>query len=283
MKKAKIKRLTADAFLIVIGSVLFSVSVNMFSVPNAIVQGGLTGISIMIKSVFDFIPVGTAIFVLNIPLLVLGFMKIGGRFIFKTLIAIVVSTAATDIGSLFIPPYTGDILLACIFCGVFSGLGIALIMLAGATTGGTEIISMLVRLKAPDIPIGRMILFVDLAVITVSFAVYRRAEAIMYALVALFVCVKMIDFILGGAGHNKMMLIITEHPKKVCSAVMNTINRGATVIPASGGYTGEKKSLIFCVARASEASAVNRKLSEIDENSFTVVGDVGEVLGNGFR
>lgn len=281
--KSKRSQITKDFFLVVLGSLLFSVSVNMFSVPNGFVQGGLTGIAIMLNGIFSAVPVGTAIFLMNIPLLAIALFRLGKSFILKTTAAIFISTAMIDIGSIFIPAYKGDNLLACIFCGVFSGLGLALIMLSGATTGGTEIIAMLVRLKKGDVPIGRMILFVDLIIISLSFFVYRSFEAIMYAAVSLFVSTKMIDFVLGGAGHNKMMFVITSQPKKVASAVMAAINRGVTVIPASGGFTGEKKSLVFCVARAGEISVVNRLLPGIDENSFTVTGDVGEVLGNGFR
>lgn len=281
-KISKMRRKAKDAALVIFGSLLFSVSVNMFSVPNEFVQGGLTGISIMINSLLSFIPVGTSIFVLNIPLIIIAFIKLGKRFTLKTAAAILVSTAVIDVGSLFIPAYRGDDFLACIFCGIFSGLGLALVMLSGATTGGTEIIAVLVRLKKSDVPIGRMILFVDLIIISISYLVFRNTEAVMYAVVSLFVSTKVIDFILGGAGHNKMMFIVTDQPKKTAAAVMACINRGVTVLSAVGGFTGKEKSLVFCVARASEISRVNRILPGIDKNSFTVVGDVGEVLGNGF-
>lgn len=252
----------------------------MFSVPNAIVQGGLTGVSIMLNRLMPFVPVGSAIFAMNIPLFIAGAFKIGKKFILKTFVATLIFTAMIDLGELFIPAYKGDNLLACLFCGVFSGLGLAFVMLSGATTGGTEIIAILVRQKMPYVPIGRMILFVDLLIISVSFFVYRSAEVIMYAVTALFVSTKVIDFILGGAGHNKVMFVVTDSPKKVSAAVMSTIRRGTTVLPASGGYSGTEKSLVFCVARASEIARVNRLLSDIDKNSFTVVGDIGEVLGN---
>ena len=276
------ERFFKDTVMIVLGSVLFSISVNMFSVPNNFVQGGLTGISVMLNAFLSFIPIGTGIFIMNIPLLTAAFIKLGKKFVIKTAAAILVSTSIIDIGGLFIPAYKGDSFLASLFCGAFSGTGLSLILLSGATTGGTEIVAMLLRHKNKNLPIGRLILFIDLFVISVSFFYYRSIEALMYAAVSLFVAVKVIDFVLGGAGRNKMMIIVTSQPKDISRCIMESINRGVTVMDVKGGFTEEKKSLVFCVARAAEITVVNRRLSEIDKNSFTVTGDVGEVFGNGF-
>lgn len=283
MKKGKRKRTFIDIIMIIVGSVLFSVSVNMFSVPNGIVQGGLTGVSIMLNRLFPVIPVGTAIFMMNIPLFTAGYLKIGKSFILKTVAATFIFSAVIDLGELFIPAYSGDPLLAALFCGVFSGSGLALVLISGATTGGSEIIAMLVRRKAPNVSIGRMILIVDLVIIAASYFVYRNIESIMYAAVALFVSSKMIDFIITGAGHNKMIFVITTMPKKISVAVMTKMRRGVTVIPATGGYTGSEKSMLFCVAGASEISRINRLVTQTDSKAFTVISDVGEVFGEGFR
>ncbi len=283
MKMTKIKRISSDFMLILAGSLLYSVSVNMFSVPGGIVQGGLTGVAIMLNRLFPLIPVGTAIFVMNIPLFVSGYFMIGRQFVLKTVFATFVFSFVIDAGEFFIPPYKGDLMLASLFCGVFAGSGLALVLLAGATTGGSEIIAMLVRKKAPSISIGRMILIVDLIIITASYFVYRSIENIMYASVVLFVSSKMIDFVITGIGHNKMILVITSVPKKLSIAVMTKVRRGVTVIPAVGGYTGKEKSLLFCVARASEISEINRIVSQVDQKAFTVISDAGEVFGEGFK
>lgn len=283
MKEAKLKRTLVDLLLIIAGSILYSISVNMFSVPNGIVQGGLTGVSIMLNRLFSVVPVGTAIFVLNIPLFISGYLKIGKAFILKTTVATFIFSFAIDIGNLFIPAYSGDSILAALFCGVFSGSGLALVLISGATTGGSEIIAMLVRRKAPNISIGRMILIVDLVIISVSYLVYRNIESTMYAAVALFVSSKMIDFIIVGMSHNKMLFVVTSVPKKISTAVLTKMHRGVTVLSATGGYTGEEKSLLFCVARASEISRINRLIAETDKKAFTVISDVGEVFGEGFK
>lgn len=271
-----------DFSLLISGSVLFSLSVNIYAVPNGFVQGGLTGISIMLNRLFSSVPVGTAIFVMNIPLLVIAYMKLGKSLVKRTAVAIPLSSLFIDIGAAVFAPYRGDNFLASVFCGVFAGAGLALIMLTGATTGGTELIASLIIKNRKDIPIGRMILIVDLIIIAASYFVYRSAETVMYAATSLFVSAKVIDFILGGAGRNKMMITVTEKPEETGNCIFENIGRGVTVIKAKGGYTKKEKSLVFCVARAGEIARLNRLLKGIDPDSFTVTGDVGEVMGNGF-
>ena len=276
------KRFFKDLFFLLSGSVLFSISVNVYSVPNGFVQGGLTGISIMINSLFPFVPVGVGIFVMNIPLLALAYRKLGKAFVRRTAVAIFLSSAIIDSGALVLKGYKGDSFLATVFCGAFAGAGLALIMLTGATTGGTELVASLIIKNRRDIPIGRIILIADLVIIGASFFVYKNAEAVMYAAVTLFVATGVIDFILGGAGRNKMLITVTEKPEEAGRCIFDAIGRGVTVMKAKGGYTGREKSLVFCVARAGEIARVNRLLKEADPQSFTVIGDVGEVLGNGF-
>lgn len=269
--------------LVIAGSAVYSIGINMFSVPNNIVQGGLTGVGIMLHSLFSFIPVGSAIFVLNIPLFILGWLKVGKTFIIKTFFSTLLFSAAIDLLAPFVPPYVGDSLLACLFCGVFCGAGIAFVLLAGSTTGGVEIAATLIRKKSPNIPIGRAILMLDIVIIAVSFFVYKSIEAVMYALVCLVVSSSFIDFILGGAGRNKMIIVITSKPKEVTEALMNQIHRGVTVLDAKGGYTGKDLKVVFCAARSAEIVKINRRISLADPQSFSVSGDVGEIFGNGWK
>lgn len=255
----------------------------MFSVPNNIVQGGLTGAAIILHSLFYFIPVGGAIFALNIPLFILGRIKLGKTFILKTFFSTLLFTAAIDALGPFIPAYSGDSLLACIFCGVLCGAGIALVLLAGSTTGGVEIAATLIRKKNPNISIGRAIMVLDLVIIAASFLVYKSMEAVMYAIVSLVISGSVIDFILGGAGRNKMLLVITSKPKEIAEAIMNEIHRGVTVLDAKGGYTGQDLKIVLCAARSAEIVKINRKIADADPQSFSISGNVGEIFGNGWK
>lgn len=278
-----IKKAAVYCFYVVVGSALFSLSVNMFSVPNGIVQGGLAGISIMINRIFPFIPVGLSVFTLNIPLFIIGYLRLGKGLVLRSIAATLVFTSFIDIGELFIPPYTGDIFLACVFCGVFAGIGLAFILLAGATTGGTEIIAVLIKQQRGDFSVGKLMMFVDLVVLTASYFVFRSLESTMYAVVTLFVTSKLIDLVLVGTGTGKAFIIISKNADFITQKILSEISRGVTVIPAKGGYTNENKQIIFCIVRSSQVSAVKRLVSENDKSAFSFVADIGEVMGQGFH
>ena len=277
----RIKYLLRDLCLVVVGSAIFSVSVNMFSAPNNIVQGGLTGIGTVANYLFS-LPIGTVMLVLNIPLFALALRHLRLKFVVKTVVSTVIFTSFIDLGAYVIPPYKGDMLLGCIFCGMLSGAGLALVFLTGATTGGTDIIAMLVRKKKNNISIGNIMLFSDLVVIFLSFLVYREIESIMYAVIVIYISAKSIDFVLYGREHTKVIFIITAEKEAVLSAILLEVGRGASVLPVTGGYTGKDKSLIFCAAKKMQIREILRLTRTIDPKAFTVICDAGQVIGEGF-
>ena len=253
----------------------------MFSAPNNIVQGGLTGIGTVANYLFS-LPIGTVILVLNIPLFALAIKFLRLKFVVKTVVSTLIFTSLIDLGAYVIPAYKGDMLLGCIFCGMLSGAGLALVFLTGATTGGTDIIAMLIRKKKPDASMGNIMLLADLAVIAVSFAVYREIESIMYAVIVIFISAKAIDFVLYGRDHTKLIFIITAKKQTVLSAILLEIGRGASVLPVTGGYTGKEKSLILCAAKKTQIREILRLTAREDPRAFTVVCDAGQVVGEGF-
>lgn len=277
----KIKYLLRDLCLVISGSAIFSVSVNMFSAPNNIVQGGLTGIGTVTNYLFS-LPIGTVMLVLNIPLFALALRRLRLRFVVKTVVGTFIFTTLIDLGAYVIPPYKGDMLLGCIFCGVLSGAGLALVFLTGATTGGTDIIAMLIRKKKTNISMGNIMLVADLAVILLSFVVYREIESIMYAVIVIFISAKAIDFVLYGREHTKLIFIITAKKDDVLSAILLEIGRGASVLPVTGGYTGKDKNLILCAAKKIQIREILRLTKAKDPQAFTVVCDAGQVIGEGF-
>ncbi len=277
----KIKNMLWDLFLVVSGSAMFSVSVNMFSAPNNIVQGGLTGIGTVANYLFS-LPIGAVMLVLNIPLFALALKFLRLKFVIRTVICTFIFTALIDLGAYVIPAYKGDMLLGCIFCGMLSGAGLALVFLTGATTGGTDIIAMLIRKKKPDISMGNIMLVADLAVIGLSFVVYREIESIMYAVIVIFISAKAIDFVLYGRDHTKLIFIITAKKEAVLSGILLEIGRGASVIPITGGYTGREKNLILCAAKKTQIREILRLTAHKDPRAFTVVCDAGQVVGQGF-
>lgn len=277
----KIKNILRDLFLVVSGSAIFSISVNMFSSPNNIVQGGLTGIGTVMNYLFS-LPIGAVMLVLNIPLFALALKQLRFKFVIKTVISTFIFTSLIDLGAYIIPAYKGDVLLGCIFCGVLSGVGLALVFLTGSTTGGTDIIAMLIRKKRPDISVGNIMLLADLGVIGLSFLVYGKIESIMYAVIVIFISAKAIDFVLYGREHTKLILIITTRKEQLLSSILLEIGRGASVIPVTGGYTGKEKNLILCAAKKIEIREILRLTADSDPEAFTVICDAGQVVGKGF-
>ena len=277
----KIKNILRDLFLVVSGSAIFSISVNMFSSPNNIVQGGLTGIGTVMNYLFS-LPIGAVMLVLNIPLFALALKQLRFKFVIKTVISTFIFTSLIDLGAYIIPAYKGDVLLGCIFCGVLSGVGLALVFLTGSTTGGTDIIAMLIRKKRPDISVGNIMLLADLGVIGLSFLVYGKIESIMYAVIVIFISAKAIDFVLYGREHTKLILIITTRKEQLLSSILLEIGRGASVIPVTGGYTGKEKNLILCAAKKIEIREILRLTADSDPEAFTVICDAGQVIGKGF-
>ena len=276
----KIKNILRDLFLVVSGSAIFSISVNMFSSPNNIVQGGLTGIGTVMNYLFS-LPIGAVMLVLNIPLFALALKQLRFKFVIKTVISTFIFTSLIDLGAYIIPAYKGDVLLGCIFCGVLSGVGLALVFLTGSTTGGTDIIAMLIRKKRPDISVGNIMLLADLGVIGLSFLVYGKIESIMYAVIVIFISAKAIDFVLYGREHTKLILIITTRKEQLLSSILLEIGRGASVIPVTGGYTGKEKNLILCAAKKIEIREILRLTADSDPEAFTVICDAGQVVGKG--
>ena len=277
----KIKNILRDLFLVVSGSAIFSISVNMFSSPNNIVQGGLTGIGTVMNYLFS-LPIGAVMLVLNIPLFALALRQLRFKFVIKTVISTFIFTSLIDLGAYIIPAYKGDVLLGCIFCGVLSGVGLALVFFTGSTTGGTDIIAMLIRKKRPDISVGNIMLLADLGVIGLSFLVYGKIESIMYAVIVIFISAKAIDFVLYGREHTKLILIITTRKEQLLSSILLEIGRGASVIPVTGGYTGKEKNLILCAAKKIEIREILRLTADSDPEAFTVICDAGQVVGKGF-
>ena len=278
----KMKSILRDLFLVVSGSAIFSLSVNMFSAPNNIVQGGLTGVGTVANYLFS-LPIGTVMLILNIPLFLLALRYLRMKFVIKTVISTVIFTFLIDLGAYVIKPYEGDMLLGCIFCGVLSGAGLALVFLTGATTGGTDIIAMLIRKRKKNISMGNIMLFADLVVILLSYVVYGEIESIMYAVIVIFISAKAIDFVLYGREHTKLIFIITSRKDAVLSAILLEIGRGASVLPVTGGYTGKDKALILCAAKKMQIREILHLTATIDPEAFAVVCDAGQVVGKGFE
>ncbi len=282
MKRKQLFSFLIDLLFYIAGGMIYSVAVLLFLTENEISPGGLTGIATILNYLFS-LPIGTVVFILNIPLLAAGFIKFGGVFIAKTAVATAVMSLTLDISGLFMPKMKIDPILAALFGGLLMGLGISLFMLRGATTGGTDIIAKLINCKFPHLTVGRLMLAADAAVVGLSALVYKNMESALYAVIAIYASSRVMDLILYGADRGKIIYVITDNAKELSDSIMSLINRGVTLLDVTGAYTGTKRQMLMCTVRRHEVAAVCRLATSCDKNAFIIVGEAGEVLGEGFK
>lgn len=271
-----------DALLITIGSLCYAISVNIFTAYNAIAPGGLTGVATMVNH-FTGWPIGAMVLVINIPLFFLGSKKIGHKFLIKTIITTLLTSVLIDVTRLWLPVYGGEKILAALYGGVFSGLGLGLVFLRGGTTGGTDIIAKLINSKWKHISMGRIILVIDALIVTASGLVFRNVDSALYAMVTMFASSMIIDKLVYGADAAKTLMVISGRHQEISEQLMNKLRRGVTVLEASGGYTEAPKKMLMCTLRSHEVSKAYQLIRSIDSSAFIVVLEAGEVLGEGFK
>lgn len=265
-----------------IGAALYAAAVDCFASPNNIAPGGVTGLSTLLNYKFG-LPIGAAIILLNIPILAVAYKKFGIKFIARTIIGTVLTSAFIDIGQLFLPMYTGDRLLAAMFGGAVSGIGLGLILSKGATSGGTDILGRLLKLRFPHISLGSIMLGMDIIVMALAGLVYGNIESMLYSAVFFYISSRSIDYMVYGASKSTMLFIVTTYGDIIPNKILSEIGRGVTMLPVTGAYTGEEKKMLIIVARPNEIADITRIVKSTDENAFVIKMEAGEVLGKGFK
>lgn len=281
MKKKFISE-AIDILFFAAGSFIYSAAVTVFLSPNEISPGGFTGIAAIVNYLLG-IPTGLMLIILNVPLIIIAFIKFGKGFIFKTGIAIFTVSVFLDISEAFLKKLYMDRILASLFGGILLGLGLSLVLLKGATTGGVDIIAKLINRKFPHITMGRIILASDAFVIILASLVYGNVETALYSVVAMYASSKVMDAVLYGSDKGKIIYAITSKPDEICKTINAKLQRGVTKLSVVGGYTGESRVMLMCTVRIHEVSAVHSIIYEFDKNAFMVVSDAGEIIGEGFK
>ena len=281
--KKTIKQTIIDYIIIAIGAFIFSFGIAMFTSPNNIAPGGVSGIGTMLNHLFN-IPIGSVIIAVNIPLFIFSFKKFGRSFFKKSLFATFLTSSLIDILPFILEKhYIYSPLLASIFGGVSIGVGVGIIFLRGGTTGGADILAKLIKLKHPHLSLGTLVFIIDAIIVIATLFVYGSIEALLYSTVSFFVTSRAVDAIIFGAARSKMLLIITTQPQLIAKRIMNDIQHGVTLIPASGAYTNEEKTILLSVVRPNEVAEINKIVKEIDRSAFTVITESNEVFGYGFQ
>lgn len=271
-----------DLCVYIAGGAIYSAAVLLFLSANEISPGGLTGVATVLNYLF-MLPVGTVMFLLNIPILIIGFMKLGGIFVLKTTVSTVIISVILDVFGGILPAINIDPILAAVFGGLLLGFGISMFMLRGATTGGVDIIAKLINRRFPHLTVGRLILLADALVVALSAFAYKNIESALYSVVALYASSRVIDMMLYGADKGKIVYIITEEAAEMSREIMSLVKRGITVLEVTGAYTGRRLKMLMCTVRRNEVSSVCRIVRELDGKAFIVIAEAGEILGEGFK
>jgi len=278
----KLTKTAKDILWYFSGSLIYSFAVSVFISPNEISPGGLTGISTALNFLFDF-PTGITLMVLNIPILILGFVKFGGGFIIKTAIATALVSLNLTITDYIIPTFEIDKILACVFGGILMGLGLGIVIRHGATTGGIDIIAKLINMKFRHLTVGRLILIIDAFIIGIAAVIYGNIESVLYSVISMYASSRVLDIGLYGADKGRLIYIVTEKSDTICSDINRIAHRGVTILSAKGGYTGKERNLLMCTVRIHEVSGIYDIVDKHDSNAFIVVSEAGEIIGEGFK
>lgn len=281
VKKKRILRMLFSFAAYFFGGVLSSISINCFTAPNQMASGGVTGIATVLNYIFS-LPIGIGIALLNAPLFILAARKLSREFVFNTIVATAAVSVAVDLLEPILPVYSGDRMLAALFGGLLYGAGIGVILLNRGTTGGTELLGKIIQISKPHVPLGKIMLVIDFAVVAVTTLAYGDLESGLYSLILIFVLTKVVNVMLYGAEGEKAVLIISDKSAAIAAGVMQEIGRGATIFEATGAFTGEKRPALLCAVEQDEFSKLRNIISQTDANAFVIAVPSSQTFGNGF-
>lgn len=264
-----------------LGAAVMALALDMFLAPGGIAPGGVSGLAMIVGYFADF-PIGILIFLINIPIFIWGFMEFDRKFLISSVVGMIALSVFTDVFGRFITPMTDNEILQAVFGGAMMGLGMAIVFMSGATTGGSDIVAKILKKRFPYFSIGIFILIIDAVVVLLSGLVSGRWETMLFSGAALYISSRTIDGVLDGVDYSKMAFIISDYTEEIAAAISEKMQRGATVFSGYSGYSGMDKDTIMCVVRRNEIVKLKEIVRDIDRGSFVVVADVREVLGNGF-
>jgi len=264
-----------------VGTFLVGVGISLFQLPNKIVTGGVGGIATLLYYIFHA-PPGLTIIIVNMILLFISLKALGKEFVMNTVISVVLLSVFVQILSLF-PPITKNGLLASMFGGAIYGLGIGITLAHSSTTGGTDIVARLLQLKLPFLPIGKMLLAVDGTIILASLFVFKTMELAMMGIISVLISTFVVDRLHKTLNYSKMIFVVSRQYEEIAKHLIATSPRGVTLVEVRGGFSFEKKGMLFCLLKSSEIIEFQKKVLSFDSSAFMVISSSEQIVGNGFR
>lgn len=276
-----IRKRTLEGFYILIGCMFMGMGTALFLLPNQLSSGGFSGIATIVYYLLD-IPLGITILVLNIPLFILALFKIGREILVKSMAGTLLLSTFIDLFE-NVQSLTTDRLLASIYGGISIGLGLGLVLKAGGSTGGTDLLSYITRTYKNNIKVSDIIVIVDIVIVGLNVIFFGEIEIGLYSAIAIYIVGKMIDLIFEGVNFAKMIFIVSNKYKEIAKQIGDELGRGSTGVYAKGMYTREKKMMLLCVVSRNEVEKIKQIARKIDRKSFIIISNAREVLGKGFK
>ena len=276
------KKVLKSYAVIAVGSIIYALAFDWLFAPNQVAVGGITGLAQVINALVPALSVGGLTILMNIPLFLLGWRLIGFHLLAPSLFSMALSSVAIDAiaaAHAFAPV---DPMLAALCGGALMGLGLGLVFSQGATTGGTDIVARLLKLKFPWLPMGKLMLIPDFVVLVLAALAFGRVESALYGVVALFLSTRVMDTVLYGLNTAKVAYIISDNWRQIAAALMEEQGRGVTILRGQGAYTGAEKQVLMIAFRQKEIVQIKRIVHELDARAFFIACDAHEVLGEGF-
>ncbi|WP_231705698.1 YitT family protein [Effusibacillus lacus] len=282
MPQTKTKTITKylkRILFITLGAVLVSIGLEIFLVPNQIIDGGIVGISIIFSHLSGW-PLGMFLFFLNLPFLLMGYNQIGKTFALSTLLGVSVMSVGTQLLHP-VPGLTDDPLLASVFGGIILGIGVGMVIRYGGSLDGTEMVAIMINKKTP-FSVGETVMFFNVFILGSAGFVFGWDRA-MYSLIAYYIAFKMIDLTIEGFQESKSVWIISENYKEIGETILARLGRGVTYLNGEGGFTGDDKKVVFCVITRLEEAKLKLIVEEVDPSAFLAIGTIAEVRGGRFK
>ena len=265
----------------ILGSTIFALGFSLFLLPNDMNSGGVSGFAMVLVELLGFGSVGTISILINLPLFILGGMKIGRRFFTGSLIGMLLSSVLIDVFAMIpIPPQ--EPLLGCLYGGVLTGLGLGLVFLSGTSTGGSDILVRLLKLRYRNVPIGQISICIDAVVVVLTGIVFRDVSKALYTGFAAFVVGKVIDAVIYNFDYSKVVLIISPEYEKIAEAIGLKLDRGATFLHGEGSFSHSPTKVVLAAVKKQQIAELKELVMEIDPKAFLIVQEAHQVLGDGF-
>lgn len=267
--------------MIIVGTLVYAVAISLFLEPNRLAPGGVTGIAIIVNY-YTGLPTGTLVLIMNIPLLFIGIWKFGGKFFISTIIATGLVSVFIDIIGRF-QTVSHDRLVCAVLGGILMGGSLGIIFRAGATTGGTDIVARLLKLKFQHIETGRIFICIDTFIVIVSAVAFSNIELAAYAGICTFISGKVFDTVLYGGEGAKLVFVISENALEIAERIMSELERGVTYMQGIGAYTASDKKIIMCALRKQQLPKAEDIIKDVDIEAFIIVTSANEIVGEGYK